>query len=280
LYVGKPAMIEYKYDGFRMQIHKKGKKIDIFTRRLDNVTKQFPEVVKNVKDNVKGDDFILDAEAVGYDPKTKHYLPFQNVSQRIRRKHNIEKMAEDYPVEVNVFDIIAYKGKSMLGEPYKKRHELIKQIISSKQRKIVAAESKIVDKKSDVEKFFKESRADGNEGIMFKNLEAPYKPGSRVGYMIKFKEVMESLDLVIVGAEWGEGKRSKWLSSFHLACRDGKEFKDIGKVGTGIKEKKEEGLSFGELTKLLKPLITKEKGKIRPHYWQFPCNLNNLSVIA
>ena len=260
--VGKPAEIEYKYDGFRMQIHKKGDKIMIFTRNLDNVTAQFPEVVKYVKENVKGKSFILDSEAVGFDPKTRHYLPFQNVSQRIKRKYDIEKMSRDFPVEANVFDVIEHEGESMINEPFRKRHALIKRIITPKPRKIVPAKSIVTDKKSEVEAFFKQSREDGNEGIMFKNLDAPYQPGARVGYMIKFKQTMESLDLVIIGAEWGEGKRSKWLSSFQLACKDRDKFLEIGKASTGLKEKPEEGLSFEEMTKLLKPLVTEENGKI------------------
>jgi DNA ligase-1 len=97
---------------------------------------------------------------------------------------------------------------------------------------------------------------------MFKALDAPYKPGSRVGYMLKLKPVMESLDLVIVGAEWGEGKRSGWLTSYTLACvnEDG-GLVEIGKSSTGLKEKREEGLSFDEMTELLKPLIISEDGK-------------------
>lgn len=100
-----------------------------------------------------------------------------------------------------------------------------------------------------------------------KNLEGVYKPGSRVGYGIKIKPVMETLDLVVVGAEWGTGKRANWLSSFILACRDGNEFKEIGKMGTGFKEKDSEGVSFGRMTKLLKPLIISESGrevKVKP----------------
>ncbi len=109
------------------------------------------------------------------------------------------------------------------------------------------------------------------EGVMVKNLDGPYKPGSRVGYGVKVKPVMETLDLVIVGAEWGAGKRAKWLSSFVLACRDPKNKKllTIGKMGTGIKEKPEHGVSFHQLTQLLKPLIISEKGKtvkIKPKY--------------
>ena len=261
--VGKPAAIEFKYDGFRIQAHKDEKgSIRLFTRRLEDVTNQFPDVVEFVKKNVKGKSFIIDSEAVGYNKKNGKYLPFQNISQRIKRKYDIDKMAVDFPVELNVFDIIYYEGKSMLKEEFEKRRKLLEKIIKQETKKIVLTKNKIVSEKKDVEKFFKDAVNAGNEGLMFKSLDAPYKPGARVGYMIKFKHIMETLDLVVVGAEWGEGKRSKWLSSYTIACinEDGK-FVEVGKASTGLKEKEEEGLSFMEMTKLLKPLIIDDKGK-------------------
>jgi len=258
---GKPAAAEFKYDGFRIQAHKSGKNIWLFTRRLENVTKQFPDVVDFVKNQVKGDNFILDSEAVGYDPKTKKYLPFQSISQRIKRKYDIEKTAKDFPVEVNVFDIIAYEKKNLIVEPFHKRRELLGKIITPAEKKIVLAKHIISSDKKEIEEFFNKSLAAGNEGIMMKKLDAPYKPGARVGYMVKFKPTMETLDLVIIRAEWGEGKRATWLSSYTLACRKGKELLEVGKVSTGVKEKEEEGVSYDQLTEMLRPLIIKGEGK-------------------
>jgi len=253
---------EYKLDGFRIQAHKKDNKIRIFTRRLDEVTDQFPDIVEYLKTNVKADSFILDSEAAGFDPKTKKYLPFQKISQRIKRKYNINEMSEKFPVELNIFDILYYNGKNLIKTPLKERRKLIEKIVKQEKRKIVTVPHIITDKAKEIESFYKESLKAGNEGIMIKNLDAPYKPGARVNYMVKLKPVMETLDLVIVGAEWGEGKRSKWLSSFTLACidEDG-NFLEIGKVGTGIKEKEEEGTTFAQLTEELKPLIIEEDGK-------------------
>ncbi len=261
--VGKPAAVEFKYDGFRIQGHKDEKgNIRLFTRRLENVTNQFPDVAEFIKKNVRGKSFIIDSEAVGYDKKTGKYLPFQSISQRIKRKYDISKTASGFPVELNIFDIIYYEGKSLISEPFEKRRKLLERIIKQESKKIVLAKSKISSDKKEVEKFFKEAVDAGNEGLMFKSLSAPYKPGARVGYMIKFKAIMETLDLVIVGAEWGEGKRSKWLSSYTIAClAESNGFVEVGKVSTGLKEKREEGLSFDEMTKLLKPLIISEKGK-------------------
>ncbi|MBU1204548.1 MAG: ATP-dependent DNA ligase [Nanoarchaeota archaeon] len=266
--VGKPADIEYKLDGFRLQIHKKNKDIKLFTRRLENVTKQFPEVVDYVKNNIKGNSFIIDSEAVGFNPKTKKYLPFQSISQRIKRKYDIKNMAKEFPVELNVFDIIYYNGKNMVKTPFVKRRKLVEKIIRPAERKIVYVKNLITSDEKKVLEFYNESLDKGNEGIMFKTLDAVYKPGARIGHMVKFKPVMDTLDLVIVGAEWGEGKRSNWLSSFTLACIDeNNNFLEIGKVGTGIKEKSGLGVSFSQLTEELKPLIISEKGKnvkVRP----------------
>jgi len=261
--VGKPCAIEYKYDGFRMLIHKKGNQVILFTRRLENVTKQFPEVVDYIQKYVKGKSFILDSEAVGFDKKTKEYKPFQGISQRIKRKYDIEKLREELPVEVNVFDILYYHGKSLLNTPFKERTTLIRKIIKNHPYKIIHSKQIITSNEKKAEEFYKKALKDNQEGIMFKKLDAIYQPGSRVGHMLKLKPEERDLDLVIVGAEYGKGKRTGWLSSFVLACKGKKgEYLKIGKMGTGIKEKSEiEGTSFEELTKKLTPLIIKEKGK-------------------
>jgi DNA ligase 1 len=260
--VGLPAQLEYKYDGFRMQIHKLKKEIIIFTRRLENVTNQFPEVVDYVKKNIKGEEFIIDCEAVGFDSKSEKYLVFQHISQRIRRKYGIQELSKKLPVELNVFDILSYNGENLLNKPFNERRELLEKIISEEKFKIALAKKFITENEEDAIKFYEESLSKGNEGVMLKKIDSIYRPGARIGYWVKLKPVMDTLDLVIVGAEWGEGKRSGWLTSFTLACIDEDEnVLEIGKVGTGIKEKPEEGLSFGELTEILRPHITQEKGR-------------------
>jgi len=260
--VGKPALIDYKYDGFRMLISKdESGKIRIFTRRLADVASQFPEVISYVKKYVKGKDFILDCEAVGFDPETKQYQPFQAISQRIKRKYHIGNLAEKMPVEINVFDILYYNGKSLLKEKFRVRRKLIEKIVKDKEYKIRASKAIITSSEKEAEKFYKQALKEGEEGVMMKNLKAEYKPGSRVGYGIKIKPEENELDLVITGAEYGTGKRAGWLTSFDIACRGNGKFLEIGKVSTGLKEKKEQGLSYKEVTKKLKKLIIKSKGK-------------------
>lgn len=262
--VGRPCAIEYKYDGFRLIIHKDEKGYKLFTRRLENVTKQFPEVIEFLDKFVKGKSYILDSEAVGYDKKTKQYTQFQKISQRIRRKYDIEKLAKELPVEINIFDIIYYNGKSLLDEPFKKRSAILDKIITPKPYKIIRAKQIITSDAKAAEKFYNKALKENQEGVMIKNLDAEYNPGSRVGHMLKIKPEDKDLDLVITGAEYGAGKRSGWMSSFILSCKGKKkgEYLEIGKMGTGISEKETEGkVTFAQLTKMLEPLITKEKGK-------------------
>lgn len=262
--LGKPLALEYKYDGFRLLVHRSKDDISLFTRRLENVTKQFPDIVETVKSNIASKDFIIDGEVLGIDPKTKKYLPFQKISQRIKRKHAIAEVMKTIPVKFDAFDILELNGKSLLNEPFEARRKSLEKVIKPVKDKIGVAKQLVT---ADIEKaqaFYDEALKVGEEGVMAKKLDAPYQPGARVGYGMKVKPVMKELDLVIVGAEWGEGKRTKWLSSFILACQDKEgSLLEIGKVGTGIKEKKEldEDVTFEELTQLLKPLIIEEKGK-------------------
>ncbi len=268
---GKPAQFEYKYDGFRMQIHKANNTITLFTRNLENITTQFPEVVDIITTHVKGNSFIIDGEAVGFDAKTGKAKPFQHISQRIKRKYDIQELAKKIPVEINLFDILHYEGKNLLKTPLQERMDLLKKIIKEETKKIVFTKSIITDDDQIAQQFYDDALEEGMEGIIVKDLKTIYKPGGRIDAWIKLKPVMEPLDLVIVEAEWGEGKRSGWFTSFVLACRDEEgNLLTIGKVGTGVKEKKEsdDDLTFEELTVLLKPLIEVEEGrtvKVKPN---------------
>ncbi len=260
--VGAPCAIEYKYDGIRMQIHKDKKKITLFTRRLENVTAQFPEVKEYVEKYVHCESCILEAEAIGFDQKTKKYLPFQNISQRVKRKHDIEELAQKMPVEINCFDIVLIDGRNLMKTPFQERRKILTKIIDDKPYKIQCSRIMISKDEKEIESFYHEALDNGQEGIMLKNLNSIYKPGSRVGFGLKLKPTMDPLDLVIIGAEWGQGKRSGWLTSFDVACvNEYGELFEIGKVSTGLKEKSEEGVSFDIMTQLLAPLIQKEEGK-------------------
>ncbi len=274
--VGKPAAFEYKYDGFRVMVNKDSEgHVKIFTRRLEEVTSQFPEIVKYVESHVTGKNFILDAESVGYDFETKKYTDFQKVSQRIRRKYGIEKMSRELPIELVIFDIIYLNGKSLIETPFGERRKIIEEIVREEQFKIILAKRIITEDDAEVEKFYESALEENQEGLMGKNLDAPYKPGSRVGYAVKLKPEDNDFDLVITGAEWGTGKRAGWLTSFDVSCISDGELFEIGKVSTGLKELAPSGvpsekgkyLSYGEMTEKLKGLILEEHGRkirVRP----------------
>jgi DNA ligase-1 len=261
---GRPAAIEEKYDGFRILISKdENGKIELFTRRLENVTKQFPDVVSAVEKNVKGESFILDGEIVGYDKKSKRYTPFEAISQRIKRKYDIDKIISELPVEIDVFDCIYYNGKSMINEKFIERRKMVEKIIQEKKLVIRPSVQIVTDNEEEAQEFYENALKIGEEGIMVKKLDAPYSQGRRVGYMVKMKPVINDIDLVIVGAEHGTGKRGGWLTSYIVACRDDKgQFYEIGKVSSGLKEKKEEGFSYEEMTKLLNELKEGEEDGI------------------
>ncbi|MCD4666976.1 ATP-dependent DNA ligase [archaeon] len=258
--VGKPAQAEYKLDGFRLQIHKSKEGIKFFTRNFENVTKQFQELVEVVDKNVKGKNFILDGEVVGYDVKTGKYLPFQSISQRIKRKYDIKEMAKKFPVVINLFDVIYYNNKNLMDENLKKRRKILEKITKEVDKKIMLTKKLVSDDVKKITKFYKEALSDGTEGLIVKNIESGFKPGRYVNGWVKLKQTLEPLDLVITKAEWGEGKRANWLSSFTIACLDKGKILEVGKVSTGVKEKSE-GLSFEELTNVLKKHIIKEEGK-------------------
>jgi len=256
--------IEVKYDGMRAQIHKKGEKIWVFTRRLEDVTRQFPDLVELCKKGIKAKECIVEGEVLGIDPKTNTPLPFQVLSQRIHRKYDIEKMVEQIPVQLNLFDVVYKDGKMLFDLPFKERRKILEKIIRPIPGKLQLAKQLITADLKKAEKFYKEALEARQEGVMVKNLNSKYIFGRHVGGWYKVKPTMESLDLVIVGAEWGTGKRARWLSSYILACRDPEtgKFLPCGMMGTGLTEEQ-----FQLMTDTLKSLIIAEKGrevKIKP----------------
>ncbi|MBI2105530.1 ATP-dependent DNA ligase [Candidatus Woesearchaeota archaeon] len=259
-YLGEEIQLENKIDGFRLQCHNLNGKIKLFTRRMEDVTEQFPDVVSFLKKHIKNKNYILDGEAVGYDKKTGKYLSFQIISQRIKRKYHINEIADKFPVELDLFDVLYFDDENLMEKPLKYRRELLERIVKEKKREVVLTEKLITKNKKEAADFFKRILKEGFEGIMAKNFESKYKPGRYVNGWMKLKNILEPLDLIIVKAEYGEGKRTGWLTSYTVACKKGKEFLEIGKVSTGVKEKSE-GLTYKEITKLLKPLIEKQKGK-------------------
>jgi len=255
----KNPALEIKLDGFRVQIHKKGDKIWIFSRRMDDVTRQFPELVEWAQGHLCADICIVEGETLAISPKTGKPLPFQRLSRRIQRKYDIERMVKETPVQINLFDLIYLDNKNYMDEPLKKRWTKLKSTVKELKERFILVEHIETKDYKKAKKFYKKSLAMGEEGIMVKNLDAAYQPGKRVGYWLKVKPTMEPLDLVIMGAEWGTGKRAGWFGSLLLGARHAGRFVPIGKLGTGLSDEQ-----FRSMTKRLKKLVIEEKaGQVR-----------------
>ena len=254
----KTIAFEIKYDGARIQIHKKGDEIKLFTRRLEDVTKQFPEIVESARRNINADSAIVEGEMVAIKSlKDRHPRPFQDLSRRIKRKYDIPEIMKKIPVEINLFDLVFHEGVNKIDEEFRVRRNLLEGIISETDS-FKLAEQCITSNLEEADKFYKHALDLGHEGVMAKNLDAPYQPGSRVGYMYKIKPVMETLDLVVTGAMWGEGRRAHWFGSFLLAAlnQDTGELLTIGRMGTGLTDEE-----FINMTQLLKDHILNQEGK-------------------
>ncbi|MEM7825877.1 MAG: ATP-dependent DNA ligase [Candidatus Aenigmatarchaeota archaeon] len=260
----KKIAAEYKYDGARVQIQKKEDKIWLFTRREEEVTKQFPDLVEYLRDALKTRECIVEGETLAVNPKTGMPLPFQVLSQRIHRKYDIEKMVKEIPVQVHLFDIVYLEGKQLFEKPFKERRKILEKVVKIIPGRVELAKQIVTNDLKELERFYQEALKEKQEGLMLKVLDSSYVFGRHVGTMYKIKPIMETLDLVIIGATYGEGLRAKWLSSYVLACRDPDtgEFLTCGMMGTGLTEEQ-----FQLMTDALKDLITEEKGrevKIRP----------------
>ncbi|MFH1126186.1 MAG: ATP-dependent DNA ligase [Candidatus Altiarchaeota archaeon] len=259
-----PAAFEVKYDGARVQIHKNVSRVELYTRRLENVTKQFPELVKSSFENINAKEAIIEGEIVAIKSlEDRHPRPFQDLSRRIKRKYDIDQMVKKIPIEVNLFDLIYLNGESKIEQSFSERRRLLEEVVSATES-FRLSEQLVTEDEEKAEDFYEHAIDLGHEGVMIKNMSAPYKPGSRVGYMYKLKPVMESLDLIISGATWGEGRRAHWFGSFLLSAHDPAkgEFLEIGRLGTGLTDEQ-----FKEMTELLRPLVIEEKGqevKIKP----------------
>jgi len=268
----KNLMMQYKYDGMRSLIHKKDNKVWLFTRRLEDVSAAFPEVIEYAKKYLKAKDIIVDGETLGLNAKTGKPIPFQKLSTRIKRKYDIEKAQKELPVEVNLFDIVYLNGKTLFDKPFAERWKILREHVKEIKGKFQLANTDYPKDLKEAERYYKESLAAGNEGLIVKNLDALYVPGRSVaGGWLKVKPTLENLDVVIVGGTWGTGKRAGTVGSLILGIRDSStgKFLEIGMLGTGIKEKKtaETDTTLIEMTKMLKPLITSEKGntiKVKP----------------
>lgn len=251
---GEKTAFEYKFDGARIQVHKLGDEVRIFSRRLTDMTESLPEIIEVARKNVKPKEAILEGEIIAVD-NLGNPIPFQHLMRRFRRVHAIEDMVEKIPVKLYLFDILYLNGESLISVPYLHR----RQILAENAGEIPLARQIVTDNKEEVERFLKEAMNAGHEGLMAKRLDSQYTPGIRGKHWLKIKPVLEPLDLVIVAAEYGYGRRHNWLSDYYLAARDAEtgEFLIVGKTFKGLTD-----AEITEMTKQLKELAIKEEHRI------------------
>ena len=230
---------EYKLDGERAQIHKKDNKIILFSRSLEKITQYYPDIVENVTKSLSTKEGIFEAEIVAINENTGEFLPFQELMHR-RRKNDLEKAVQKYPITVNFFDMLYHNGENYLDMPYQQRRKILEEIVSvDKFSKLIPMT--IVETEDDVKDVLENSINSGCEGLMLKVLNAPYRAGMRGSNWLKLKreyrnELGDSLDLIVVGAFYGKGRRTGKYGTLLLATYNitNDTFPTICKVGTGF----------------------------------------------
>jgi len=256
------AAAEIKFDGARVQIHVQEvegseiAEISIYSRNMDDVTAALPDVVGFVRQSVT-DSCILDGEVVAVDD-AGNPLPFQHVLRRFRRKHDIERMREEVTLRLHAFDCLRVGSEGLLTKPLVERHRHLENVFKNGETDEAVAELLLSDDPDELAGFEAEALEAGHEGIMLKNPESTYLPGDRGQNWLKRKPDVETVDLVVTGAEWGEGRRASFLGTFLLSVREPEtdSYRTIGKVATGITDEQ-----LAELTGLLEPHITAESGQ-------------------
>lgn len=272
---GRPAAAEYKLDGERVQAHKSHEEVILFSRRLENISHHYPDARELVKKYVKAEEAIVEGEIVAINEESGEYLPFQELMHR-RRKHKIEEAMKKYPIALNLFDILYVDGKDYTVKPYRVRREALERIIEANER-IRPVPRIITNNPEEMEKYMEQSISDGCEGLLVKDLESSYRAGAREWAWIKLKreyrsELMDTVDVVIVGAFYGKGRRAGRYGAFLLAVYDKNddEFKTVCKVGTGFTDE-----DLENFYKLLEPHKLDHKpsrvdSKMEPDVWFEP----------
>ncbi len=275
--VGGKAYVEYKYDGERAQIHKDGDKIWIYSRRLENITRQYPDVVEYARKHIKAKQAIVEGEIVAYDPETGELRPFQELMHR-KRKHDIHVAIKEYPVKVFLFDLLYVDGEDYTMKPLPVRREKLKGIIEETDVFRLAEYIETSDPE-ELEKFFLKAIEDGAEGVMVKALHerSIYQAGTRGWLWIKYKrdyksEMIDTVDLVVVGAFYGRGRRGGKFGALLMASYNPEKdvFETVCKVGSGFKDE-----DLDRLPEMLQPHIIDRKhprvvSKMQPDVWVTP----------
>jgi DNA ligase-1 len=241
--------VEYKYDGARFQFHKKGEVARMYSRRLEDVTDSLPDVVTMLL-GATDHDVILDGEVIAV--QDNRPMPFQTVLKRFRRKHGVSDAVDATSLVPNVFDILYLDGEMLLTRPFSERREILQKVLRS-----YATPQLVSDDLEEVEQYYHEALDAGHEGVMLKLPGSRYTPGMRGKDWVKIKPEVDTLDLVVIGAEWGEGKRAHVYGSFLVAARSDDQLIPVSRVATGLNDE-----TLAGLYDLLKEDVTHSEAKM------------------
>jgi DNA ligase-1 len=251
--LGPEIALEHKLDGARVQIHGTADGVRIFSRRLNEITPSLPEIVEHLSAQLPGRRFIFDGEVIAVDQQGNP-IAFQELMRRFRRIREVERLREQSPVRLFLFDILSLDGELLIDHPYRERFAVLADLAQQAQLELPGR--CLPANLGEAEGFYNQARAAGFEGVMAKRLDSRYSPGIRGRGWLKIKGA-QSLDLVIVAADWGYGRRHGWLSNYHLAARTQTEgqFAEVGKTFKGLTDEQ-----FREMTERLLALKTSEDG--------------------
>ncbi|QOJ78222.1 ATP-dependent DNA ligase [Infirmifilum lucidum] len=241
---------EYKYDGIRVQVHVRNGRVEVYSRRLHRITEFLPDVVQKVREHLRASSAVLDGEAVGIIAGKP--VAFQELVRRVRRKNEREGFLKSIPFQVYFFDVLFLDGRVLIDEPYTVRRRLLADALDGE----LLSTQRFVSSVDELKDFFEEAVKKGHEGVMCKAPYSNYEPGIRGRKWLKLKRA-DTIDCVIVAAEWGHGRRARWLSDYYLAIRDERTggFAVIGKTFKGLTD-----AEFEEMTRRLLELKVREEG--------------------
>lgn len=234
--------VQYKYDGFRVQIHKEENNVTMFSRNLENMTDMFPELSQAVHRQIKDHSVILDSEALAYNTASEEFLPFQETTKR-RRKYDIDEMSKQLPLKAFVFDILYKNGKSLIDLPLTKRLEILQETIHEDDT-LIRTKNQTITEPKQLQLLLDDAISKGLEGLVVKKLESPYVAGGRNFNWVKLKrhssgELEDTMDTVILGYIYGRGKRAEFgAGALLVGVYDDKkdEFVSVSKIGTGLSD--------------------------------------------
>ena len=239
---------EFKYDGSRFQFHKQGSTGKMYSRRLEEVSAALPDVIGLLLGSTTHD-VILDGEVIAI--KDERPMPFQSVLRRFRRRHDIAEAQEEIRMVPNVFDILYLDGKTVIDLPFLERRKILVEVVSQYVApQVISADPQVI------EQTYHDALAAGHEGIMIKVPDSAYTPGQRGKNWIKIKPEVDTLDLAVIGAEWGEGKRAHVFGSFLVACQDQGKIVPLSRVATGFSDEQ-----LAEVYNLLRDKVISSAGK-------------------